>query len=324
MSVLGSNDLIAVTSKAFSQNKRLREALGIHFKNVRFNETGRSLSREELLDFLSNCQGAIVGLDRIDRTVINLLPKLKVISKYGVGLDNIELEALEAQSVFLGWKGGLNKRSVAELALSMMLLGIRRSYEANRMLETGNWQPLVGRQLTGKTVGIIGCGHVGKELVELLKPFECKVLVHDIQKYEDFYTENRITACALEEILSNSDLVTLHVPLTQKTKYLINESNIGLLKKNAVLINTARGGIVREAALLPRLETMDLYCGFDVFEEEPTQTSLIHYPTFFATPHIGGSATEAQLAMGEGAIRGLLEPLSVIEMRVRRLLPVLD
>lgn len=324
MSILAKTDSIAVTSRAFSANKNLREALEIHFKNVRYNETGRSLKAEELPDFLMDCAGAIVSLEKIDNGILNQLPKLKVLSKYGVGLDNLDIAALESRNIILGWKGGVNKRSVAELTLSMMLLGIRRSFEANQTLIEGSWAPLVGRQLTGKTVGIIGCGHIGKEVIQILDAFDCKILAHDLVKHEDFYWAHNVEACSLEDLLKRSDIVSVHVPLTERTKYLINEKNINLIKKGGVLINTARGGVVQESALVSRLDSSSLYCGFDVFEEEPASTALIHYPTFFATPHIGGSAHEAQMAMGEAAIRGLLEPMPVMEFRSRGLLPVLD
>jgi phosphoglycerate dehydrogenase-like enzyme len=324
MSPLQKTDSIAVTSKAFSANKNLREALELNFTNVRYNETGRSLNADELPDFLMDCVGAIVSLEKIDNLILNQLPKLKVLSKYGVGLDNLKLESLESRNILLGWKGGVNKRSVAELTLTMMLLGIRRSFEANRTLIEGSWQPLVGRQLTGKTVGIIGCGHIGKEVIKMLDPFECKILAYDLVKSDDFYWANNVEACALDDLLRRSDVISMHVPLTKRTHHLINEKNIGLIKQGAILINTARGGVVQESALVSRLDTSSLYCGFDVFEEEPANTALIQYPTFFATPHIGGSAHEAQMAMGEAAIRGLLEPMAIMDFRARNLLPVLD
>ena len=324
MSLLKKSDPIAVTSKAFSANKNLREALAIHFDNLRFNESGRTLKQEEIPDFLMDCVGAIVSLEKYDNAVLNQLPKLKVVSKYGVGLDNLDLAALESRNIALGWTGGVNKRSVAELTLSMMLLGIRRSYEANQILTEGAWQPLVGRQLSGKTVGIIGCGHIGKEVIQILDPFDCKILSHDIQKYDDFYWAHHVEACELDSLLERSDIISIHLPLTKRTRNLINEKNINLIKAGGVLINTARGGIVQETALVSRLDSGSLHCGFDVFEEEPAHTPLIHYPTFFSTPHIGGSAYEAQLAMGEAAIRGLMEPMEILEYRRRNLLPVLD
>lgn len=324
MSILKNTDSIAVSSRSFSENRRLREALGIHFKYVRFNETGRLLEGQEILDFLGDSDGAIVGREKIDNSVLNLLPKLKVISKFGVEVSNLDLEAMESRDIKLGWKGGLNRRSVAELTLGMMLLGVRRAYEANRSMNEGQWNPTVGRQLTGKTIGIIGCGRIGKEVVELLKPFDCKILSYDIQDFADFYRENKIKKCDLEELLSNSDVVSLHVPLTKKTKHLINEANIELLKINSVLINTAQGGIVQESALISRLSSMNLFCGFDVYENESECTMLVHYPTFFATPHIGGSTVEAQLELGEAAIRGLLEPMRILDLKHRNLLPIAD
>jgi len=305
---------IAVTSRAFSQNPILREEILRRFHRVKFNDTGRQLLESELLDFIKGSDAAIVSLEKIDHSLLEKSPDLKVISKYGVGLDNVDFEALQKNNLKFSWVGGVNRRSVAELALSFMLLTLRKSYEANQSLLKGTWKPLFGSQLTGKTVGIIGCGFIGKDLVQLLKPFECKIRVYDIVRYDDFYRENNIEAMGLEDLLKISDVVTLHLPLNKMTRGFMNKEKLDLLKVGAVLINTARGGLVDEVALKEKLEARNLSAAFDVFADEPARDlNLLNLPNFFSTPHMGGSSEEAVLAMGRAAIEGLSKAMPIQE-----------
>jgi D-3-phosphoglycerate dehydrogenase len=156
-------------------------------------------------------------------------------------------------------------------------------------------------------VGIVGCGHIGKDLVPLLKAFGCSVLAHDILEFPDFYTLHGVESVGLDALLRRSDIVTLHVPLNDSTRGLLNAERLALLKPDAVLINAARGGLVDEQELKRMLLDKRLAAAaFDVFHEEPPQDQeLLGLPNFLATPHIGGSAEEAMLAMGRAAIEGL-------------------
>jgi D-3-phosphoglycerate dehydrogenase len=184
---------------------------------------------------------------------------------------------------------------------------LRHVVAGNREIISGTWRQHVGGQLSDSTVGIIGCGHVGKDLVQLLKPFGCKILVNDIVSYAEFYEAHDIEEVGLEELLSEADVVTLHTPLDDTTKNIISKNRIQLMKKNAILINTARGGLVDEFALKDALMSGQLgAAAFDVFAQEPpTNVELLNLPNFLATPHIGGSSAEAILAMGLSAIKGL-------------------
>jgi D-3-phosphoglycerate dehydrogenase len=244
----------------------------------------------------------------INDSILRELPELKVIGKYGVGLDMIDPQALARHGVRLGWTGGVNKRCVAELTLSFMLSLFHRVPAANFDVRQGVWKQLYGNQLTGKTIGIVGCGHIGKDLVGLLKPFQCRVLVNDILDFPDFYARNEeVHPVGLEELLRNSDLVTLHVPADESTRNIVSAERLSWMKPTAFLINAARGGLVDEVALKKMLiEGRLAGAAFDVFTIEPPQDhELLRLPNFFATPHIGGSAEEAVLAMGRAAIDGL-------------------
>ncbi len=304
---MNCTDKVAVTSRSFSRNAILRADLLARYEHVTFNDAGRKLEGDELVEFLHGHDKAITALERIDDYVLSRLPELKAIGKYGVGLDMIDLEAMRRHGKLLGWTPGVNRRSVAELTLSSAIAMLRHVPAANREILAGTWRQHTGGLLSGRTVGIIGCGHVGKDLVRLLQPFGCTVIVNDIRHYADFYGEFDIRALALEELLSRADVVTLHVPLDDSTRGILNEARMALMKPTAILINAARGGLVDETALKAALIAKRLAgAAFDVFADEPPQDKdLLALANFLATPHIGGSAEEAILAMGRAAIDGL-------------------
>jgi len=298
---------VAVCSRTFSRNRVLRQELLLEFPNAHFNDDGLSLSGETLIEFLSGHERAIVALEVVNSTVLDQLPELKVISKYGVGLDMIDLEALKIRGVRLGWMGGVNRRSVAELVIGFAITMLRHIPSVNRDLLAGKWTQRVGGCLTGRTIGVIGCGHVGKDLVRLLQPFDCEILAHDIRDYSDFYSANQVEAVDLEILLKRSDVVTLHVPLDPSTRGILTGKRLALMKPGSILINTARGGLVDEDALKKFLqEDRIAAAAFDVFFIEPPEDpELLALPNFLSTPHIGGSSEEGILAMGRAAIMGL-------------------
>lgn len=304
---MNTTDKIAVCSRSFSRNAVLRTELLERFANVTFNETGRQLEGDDLVEFLRGHDRAITALERIDDYVLSRLPELKIIGKYGVGLDMIDLDAMRRHGKYLGWTSGVNRRSAAELALAFAIVMLRHVPAANREVLAGTWRQHMGGLLSGRTVGIIGCGNIGKDLVKLLQPFGCTILVNDIRDYKDFYAEYGIKTMVLEELLAHSDVITLHVPLDESTRGMITADRLALMKPTAILINAARGGLIDEIALRQTLMNKKLAAAaFDVFAVEPPQDNeLLSLPNFLATPHIGGSAEEAILAMGRAAIDGL-------------------
>jgi len=303
------NVQIAVASRSFSRHPVLRAELEAEYGNIRFNDEGESLSGESFIRFAGGCRKIITALERIDETVLANLPELEVISKYGVGTDMIDLTALSRRGIRLGWTGGVNRRSVSELAVSFMISLLHLVPLTNQEIRAGQWINRKGRQLSGRTVGIVGCGHIGKDLVPILKSFNCEILVNDILDFPDFYRKHHVEPVALEELLRRADVVTLHVPLDDSTRLMLSAERLTLLNPGAILINTARGGLVDETALKNMLMNGQLAgAGFDVFAPEPPEDlELLRLPNFLATPHIGGSSEEAILAMGRAAIRGLKE-----------------
>jgi phosphoglycerate dehydrogenase-like enzyme len=304
---MNTTSRVAVCSRSFSRNLVLRTELLARYQHVTFNESGRQLAGDSLVEFLRGHDKAITALEVIEQSVLARLPELKVIGKYGVGLDMIDMQAMRSHGKRLGWTGGVNRRSVSELVISFAIAMLRHVPAAHREVLSGTWRQHVGRNLTGRTVGIVGCGHVGKDLVNMLQPFECQILIHDILDLSDFHEAHGTHAAGLDELLIRSDLVSLHVPLDESTRGMLSERRLRLMKSDAILINAARGGLVDEIALKKMLQDGDLAAAaFDVFAVEPPQDQeLLALPNFLVTPHIGGSAEEAILAMGRAAIDGL-------------------
>ena len=292
---------IAVTSRSFSRHPVLRAELLERYEDVTFNDAGASLSGEELVAFLRGKTKAITALERIDDAVLSQLPELEVISKVGVGIDMLDLDAFERRRVRLSWTPGTNTRSVSELALSLMLCLLRGIVSLNAAVRDGAWQQRKGSTLTGKTVGIVGFGHVGRDLASLLEPFDCRIVAFDVRPLDG------VEYVPLDDLLRMADIVSLHLDLNDQTRNLLDRDRLGLMSAHAVLVNTARGGLVDEIALEELLrEERIAGAAFDVFAVEPPgDVALLGLPNFVATPHIGGSTEEAILAMGRAAIAGL-------------------
>ena len=298
---------IAVCSRSFSRHPILRRELTDLYPDVTFNDEGRALAGEELIEFLQGHKKAVTALETLDASVFAAVPELKTVSKYGVGCDSIDLDTMADAGVKLGWTGGTNRRSVAELVISFAVQILRHLPQARAEVLDGVWRQHVGRQLSERTIGIVGCGHVGKDLGVLLRAFGCRVLANDILDFPDFYAKNEIVPVGLEELLRQSDIVTLHLPLDETTRNILSAERLALMKPDAMLINAARGGLVDETALKGALKDGRLSgAAFDVFATEPPEDhELLNLPNFIVSPHIGGSAEEAILAMGRAAIEGL-------------------
>lgn len=303
------HEKIAVTSRSFSKHPVLRNELTNQYEYVRFNDEGKSLKDKELIDFLQDCDMAIVGLERLTESILTKLPRLKRVSRFGVGTDTLDLEAMKRLNIELAVTSGVNKRSVSELVIAFALTMLRQLPQSHEELKAGIWQQRKGQQLSEKCVGIIGLGAVGKDLALLLRAFNCKILAFDLLDQSGYCNAHQIKQVDLHELLKTADVISVHIPFNEKTKLLLNENTLPLMKSTAVLINTARGGIVDEDCLKRMLETNQIAgAAFDVFAQEPpTNNNLLTLPNFFCTPHIAGSTEEAIIAMGRAAILGLDE-----------------
>lgn len=306
---------VVVASRSFSMHPILRREVLKLYPDAKFNDNGLTLKGDELVQFLKGHDRAITALETIDESLLSQLPDLRIIGKFGVGLDMIDLQAMKKFGVKLGWTGGVNKRSVSELVISFAIALLHRAVFANAEVRNGEWYQVKGRQLSDCTVGIIGCGHVGKDVVRLLKPFNCKIIAYDIIDFKEFYSENDVKSVELEDLIRKSDVVTLHLPLDDSTQNIMSQDRLQMLKHNAVLINLARGGLIDEGALKKiLLENKILGAALDVFAiEPPADRAFLTMDNVLITPHIGGSSEEAILAMGMAAIDGLVNAKDPLE-----------
>ena len=298
---------IAVTSRSFSSNPILLECLNDTFSKCRLNTAGQRLSDDALAEFLNGAFGAIVGIERIDAQLISRLPSLRVLSKYGVGLDSIDTEALTARGITLAFRPGTNSQAVAELALFLAIATLRRIPEALASTRAGDWTPVTGRLLTGKTVGLVGVGSTGRALCHLLERFDCHLLGYDPEPIP----VPGVQFVGLDDLLQASDVVSIHVPLTGETRAMIGQRELALMKESAVLVNTSRGPVLDELALEDALSNGTIAAaGLDVLDNEPNVSwALARMRNVLVTPHIAGSSEESNLAMGMAAIEGLLRNL---------------
>jgi D-3-phosphoglycerate dehydrogenase len=303
---------VAVPAYAFAQFPPLVEELKAQYPDCKVNTEGERyyLSEDRVIEYLRGYDAAVVSFEPINDRVLDALPDLKVVAKLGVGLDKIDPDAMRRRGVRLGWAGGVNRRSVAELALCLMLMGLRHVAPLVADMKAGKGPlPILGRDLSGCTIGIHGCGHIGKEVVLLLQPFGCKVLACDILDMDDFYRAHGVEAVDFDELLARSDVLSVHLTVTKKTRGLYDRAAFARMRKGAVFVNTARGLLVDEAALKDALINGPIACaGIDAFAvEPPADKEMLALPNLIPTPHAGACTVDARLAMGRNAMRGLRE-----------------
>ena len=277
---------------------------------LRGNSLGRKLLPEEIVELAYNADGIIAGTEAYSEDVINKLPNLKVISRLGVGLDNIDLKIADKKGIKV-FITNSPAPAVAELILGLMLDIKRRISNQNQNLKEGKWEKKMGSLLQGNTLGIIGLGTVGKALIRLVQGFDFIVLAYDQVKDEKFQKEYNVQYTELNTLLKESDIVSLNINLTDQTKYLINKTRLKLMKSDSVLINTSRGEIVDELALYTALKNGKLAgAGLDVFEQEPYSGLLTELENVVLTPHIGSYAKEVRVQMEIEAVENLIRGLN--------------
>jgi phosphoglycerate dehydrogenase-like enzyme len=300
---------IVVTSRTFCQVPVLCKELLERFPNTTLNEGGAFFQKVELIEYLKNADGVLLGTETMDKDVIDALPKAKIISKYGVGLDNIDLEYAKQIGKVIGWTGGVNKRSVAEQTLAFMIGMCRNLFWTGNQMKQGIWDKNGGHQLSGKNVGIIGCGHVGEDLLKLLQAFDCELMICDILDKSNIVKKYGGKQVDHNEIFELCDTISLHVPLTSLTYHMVNEERLASMKPSAFIINTSRGKVVDQEALKSALQLNKIAgAAIDVYTEEPpSDLELLALPNLWPTPHIGGNAIEAVEAMGRAAISHLTD-----------------
>jgi D-3-phosphoglycerate dehydrogenase len=256
---------------------------------------GKGLSEDELIELIRGVHGLLTGVDQVTAKVINAADELKVISKFGAGVDNIDVAAATQKGVVVTNAPGMNSDAVADMTFSLILSIARRIPFASDQVRKGNWPLIVGTEICNKTLGLIGLGEIGKRVAVRAGGFNMKILAYELLPDEQFIQKLGIKRVSLNRLLQESDFVSIHVPLTSETKDLIKTEQLEMMKPTAYLINTARGGIVDENALHDVLQSRELAgAAFDVFKEEPLkEKALIELDNFIVTPHISPFTKEA-------------------------------
>jgi D-3-phosphoglycerate dehydrogenase len=308
-----NNAHLLVTPTSYGKNDpRLKTELEALAESVIYNPTGKPLSSDEVADLLPGVDGYIAGLDVIDRSALAKADQLKVISRYGVGVDNVDLEAAKEKGIVVTNTPGANSGSVAELALGLILALARQIPEAAKSVQQGKWPRLNGVSLEDKTIGILGLGAIGKQLVRRLAGFDCQLLAYDPFADQSFASKNSIKLESLDKVIAEADFLSLHLPLLPETRGMVNADFLTRMKKGSFLINTSRGEVVDETALLQALESGHLRgAGLDAFTVEPPDPSnpLLHLPQVVATPHLGAQTDGATSNMGWFAMKDCLAVL---------------
>lgn len=286
---------------------------------VEISEFDRPLTEEELLEKAKGVDALLSLLtDRINGDVVDAIgPQLKIVSNYAVGFDNVDIEALTNRGVVVtNTPSNEVNESVAECAWTLMLALSRRVVEADEAVRRGaykGWEPdiFLGKNLIGKTIGIVGLGRIGSMVARRAAGFNVEVLYHQRKRSEKDEKELNVKYVDFEELLKRSDFVTIHCPLTEGTRHMINKESLGKMKKGACLINTARGAVVDESDLVSALREGSLGgAALDVYENEPEiNPELIGMENVILTPHIASATWEAREKMGEQAVCAILDIL---------------
>lgn len=250
---------------------------------------------DQVVELASTAAGIITGLEPISARVMAAAPNLKVISAGGVGYDHIDIDEANRRGITVAICAGCNNHAVSELAIALMLNLSRHIRSADTLVRSGDWDRFMGGELWGKTLGIVGLGRVGRATALLARAFNMRILATDIEWDITFANEHGISYVPLETLLKESDFVSLHCPLNPTTRGLIDEDAIDQMKERAILINTARGPVVKQEALVNALASKRIAAaGLDVFEVEPhPDNPYTEFDNVILTPHIGGSTWEA-------------------------------
>lgn len=300
---------IAITIRSFGATHLLLTSLGNMGKIHYINNTGKHLDEKNLCHFLDNIDGVIAGTEKFTRRVFELSPNLRVISRIGVGLDSIDLDAAHEHGVTVVNTPDSPALAVAEHTIALMLSILKRIAVYNANIRKKDFHIESGLLLSGRSVGIVGLGRVGYKVANMLDMLGCKIFY-----YDPFLSKTPTNpwnqAKSLKELLSSVDIISLHVPPNPDGKPLLDKESFEWCKKNTILINTARGSLVDENALGFAINKgIVLGAGLDVFSNEPYTGKLTEYQQVVITPHVASNTIESRQEMEKEAIKNLINEL---------------
>jgi len=287
------------------------EYLKSHDCKVELVPQERKISEEQLIEEVTKYDAMIAGTNKITGAIIRASKRLRVIAKHGAGVDNIDVKTATNQGIVVISAPGANSDAVADLTFGLFLSLARSIPFADRVVKQRGWPRIVGIDLSGKTLGIIGLGQIGKKVAKRALGFDMKVLAYDIFEDKDFARQLGVTYLSLDEVIAEADFLSIHIPMTPVTRQLIGRRELELMKKSAFLINISRGDIIDEEALYQALKEKRIQgAGLDVFKNEPPKGSpLLMLDNVIVSPHVGGITFEALRQTGMMCARGIIDIL---------------
>lgn len=310
--------LVTPTSLCKNRDSELLMELKAFADEIVFSPYDHPLKEEELLPLLEGADGYIAGLDYIDAEVIKKMPaSVKIISRYGTGFERVDIKAAGEKGIIVTNTPGVNSQSVADLAIGLLISVARKIPYLDTQVKSGQWPRTSGVELFGKKMGILGLGAIGKNVAARAKGFSMEVLAYDPYFDAEYAKKEGIRQCTLDEVLEGADFISLHLPLMDSTKNIINEAAIAKMKPGAIVINTSRGGLIDEAAMYDALKSGKIGgLGLDAFEKEPPEPSpMFGLDNVVTTPHAGAHTKEAVENMARLSVRNLIDVLSGKECR---------
>ena len=303
---------ILTTPRSYGKNMpELFEALEAAGYEVVRNTTGGILEKAQMKEMIAGCAGIIVGVDPLDAEVLACAPKLRAVAKYGVGVDNIDLDYCAAHGIKVSRTVGANSEAVADYAMALMLAVARRVPMIDRKCRRMDWGKITTRDVSRATLGLFGLGAIGRQVARRAQGFGMRVIAYDPYWPEDFARENAIARADAETIFREADFISLHLPLMPETEGFVGERELSMMKPTAILINTARGGLVDEKALLAALKENRIYgAGLDAFAHEPPEDDdWFELDNVVLGSHCAASTSGATENMGRMATENLLRDL---------------
>lgn len=250
---------------------------------------------DELKEIVEDIDGVVVGVDDWNEDVFKLAPKLKGMARFGVGVDNIDLNAAKEHGIIVCNSPGINSSAVAEQAVALLLSLIRNIPEMNSAVRKGEWPRPMFHELKSRTIGFLGFGTIARNVAQRLAGFGPEMIAYDKYPNQEAADKLGVRLVSQEEVLKESDIISIHLPATDETKHLINKETIQQMKDGVYIVNTARGSIVNETDMAEALESGKVAgFGTDVFEHEPIDLSgpLFKYDNYIATPHVSAETFE--------------------------------
>jgi len=273
---------------------------------------GKKLSEEEMIRSVKDYDAIIAGIMPISGPIIKAAPKLRIIAQHGVGVNHIDVKAASEKGIVVTNAPGGNSDAVADLTMGLFISLARRIPYADRLVRNGQWAPIVGNQVSGKVLGIVGLGQIGKKVAQRGVGFNMKVLAYDVFKDYEFAKKWGIQYLSLDDVLAQADYISMHVPLSPETNKLIGERELRLMKKDACLVNVARGTIMDEESLYRVLKEGRIKgAALDVFSNEPpTGNPLLTLDNVIVTPHMGGYTIETLEEVGMICAKNIVEVMN--------------